>query len=246
MRTWTEDRGRPRFVIDKIWQMFQSNDTKTLNLKNYFEEVLDMACGEACRQELGPVSVAWRKTSSRPTGCVNSTPTDTARTKLHSMITFHPANTRGSRAGRLRIAHRCVLKQLSSTCHVSLLAAPDTDHKHKFSLIYLTYLSDDLPNTHTRPSVHDPYLPCDVPRQSGGSTQIPSLTESDHFSRDCPSDKQDNSWTDGGAWKIQKGSKAGKDAGMWGVAVSRYHAMSTPRRGVGSDLAILGENPRSE
>ena len=25
--------------------------------------------------------------------------------------------------------------------------------------------------------VHDPYLPCDVPRQSGGSTQIPSLTD---------------------------------------------------------------------
>ena len=32
------------------------------------------------------------------------------------------------------------LKQLSSTCHVSFLAAPDTDHKHKFSLTYLTYL----------------------------------------------------------------------------------------------------------
>ena len=30
--------------------------------------------------------------------------------------------------------------------------------------------------THTRPSVHDECLPCDVPRQSGGSTHIPSLT----------------------------------------------------------------------
>ena len=30
--------------------------------------------------------------------------------------------------------------------------------------------------THTRPSVHDPYLPFEVPRQSGGPTQIPSLT----------------------------------------------------------------------
>ena len=29
---------------------------------------------------------------------------------------------------------------------------------------------------HTRPSVHDPYLPCEVPWQRGGSTQIPSLT----------------------------------------------------------------------
>ena len=31
---------------------------------------------------------------------------------------------------------------------------------------------------HTRAVVFDPYLPCDVPRQSGGSTQIPSLTGS--------------------------------------------------------------------
>ena len=31
---------------------------------------------------------------------VNSTPTITARTELHSMITFHHANTRGSRAAR--------------------------------------------------------------------------------------------------------------------------------------------------
>ena len=60
--------------------------------------------------ELGQVSVAWRKTSSQPTGGVNSTPTNTARTELHSMITFHHANTRGSRAGRLRIAHLCVLR----------------------------------------------------------------------------------------------------------------------------------------
>ena len=37
--------------------------------------------------------------------------------------------------------------------------------------------------------------------------------ESDHYCRDCRNDKQDNSWTDGGAWKIQKGSRAGKDAG---------------------------------
>ena len=57
---------------------------------------------------------------------------------------------------------------MSSTCHVSSLAAPDTDHKHKVSF---TYLSE-----HTRSLVHDPYSPCEVPRQSGGSTQVPSLT----------------------------------------------------------------------
>ena len=38
--------------------------------------------------------------------------------------------------------------------------------------------------------------------------------ESDHCSRDCPNDKQDNSWTDGGTWITQKGSKGGKDAGQ--------------------------------
>ena len=56
--------------------------------------------------ELGQVSVAWRKTSSQPTEGVNSTPTNTARTDLHSMIPSHHANTRGSSS---RIAHLCVL-----------------------------------------------------------------------------------------------------------------------------------------
>ena len=58
------------------------------------------------------------------------------------------------------------------------LAARDTDCKHKFSLtrlIYFSYLSDGLTNTHTRSMALDPYLPCDVPRQSDGSTQIPTL-----------------------------------------------------------------------
>ena len=32
MRTWTEDRGRPHFIMDKIWHMLQGNDTKSLNL----------------------------------------------------------------------------------------------------------------------------------------------------------------------------------------------------------------------
>ena len=33
--------------------------------------------------------------------------------------------------------------------------------------------------TYTTPLAHDPYLPCEVPRQSSGSTQIPSLTQID-------------------------------------------------------------------
>ena len=36
--------------------------------------------------------------------------------------------------------HWCPKKIPSSTCHVSFLAAPDTDHQHKFSLTCLTYL----------------------------------------------------------------------------------------------------------
>ena len=84
---------------------------------------------------------------------MNRTPTQTACTDAHSvsqyvlnrLTPFHHANARGSRAGRLRVAHLCVLKQLSSTCHVSYFAAPDSDHK--FSITYLTYLSGNLTNT---------------------------------------------------------------------------------------------------
>ena len=69
--------------------------------------------------ELGQVSGAWRKTSSLPTGSVNNTPTNTARAELHRTITFHHANTRGSRAGRLWIAHLCIPETIVT--HVSCL-----------------------------------------------------------------------------------------------------------------------------
>ena len=44
-------------------------------------------------------------------------------------------------------------RTISSTCHVSFFGAPDTDHKHKFSLthfIHFSYLYDNLTNTHKR------------------------------------------------------------------------------------------------
>ena len=96
---------------------------------------------------------------------MNRTPTQTACTDAHNvsqhtlnrMITFHRANTRGSRAHKLRIARIGVLRHLSSTCHVSFLAAPDTDHQHKLSLTYLTYLSVVL--SHSSSLVHDPEYP---------------------------------------------------------------------------------------
>ena len=83
--------------------------------------------------ELGQVSVAWRKTSSQPTGCKQYTHKSSTYRGAQHKRTFHPANTRSSRAGKLRITHLCVPKQLLSTCHVSILAAPDTVHSHKFS-----------------------------------------------------------------------------------------------------------------
>ena len=44
-------------------------------------------------------------------------------------------------------------------------------------------------------------------------------------SRGCPNDKPDNSWTDGGAWKVQKGSMAGKDAGKgWDIGKNNWNS----------------------
>ena len=43
VRTWDEDRGRPHFIMDNMWQMLQSKHTKTLNLTKDFEELLDLA-----------------------------------------------------------------------------------------------------------------------------------------------------------------------------------------------------------
>ena len=68
--------------------------------------------------DLGQVSVAWWKTSSQPTVGVNRTPTNTALTDLHNVITFHHANTRGSRAAKRKKYTLVSLEQLSSTCHV--------------------------------------------------------------------------------------------------------------------------------
>ena len=113
--------------------------------------------------------------------CVNRTPTQTACTDAHSvsqrilnrMITVHHANARGSRM-HISVSQ----KWLSSTCHVSFLAAPDTDHKHKFSITYLTNLSRRFVPSHPSPLAHDPHFHCEDPQQSGGSTHIPYLTRS--------------------------------------------------------------------
>ena len=66
-----------------------------------------------------------------------------------------------------------------ATCHVSFFLPDLTPATSTSSLSLISSTSPIFPTIspiHTRPLVHDPYLPCDVPRQSGGSTQIPSLT----------------------------------------------------------------------
>ena len=87
------------------------------------------------------------------------------------MITFHHAIT--------RVAQDC-----TSVCPKTIFHPRGMSH----SLPHLTLTTSTsslsptspifptLSPTHTRPSVHDPYLPSEDPRQNGGSTQIPSLT----------------------------------------------------------------------
>ena len=88
------------------------------------------------RRDIPEALRKWKQ-KARTSKNANRTPTYAACTDahivsahtLHNMITFHNANTRGSRAQRLRIARNGVLKKIpSSTRHVSFLAAPDIDH----------------------------------------------------------------------------------------------------------------------
>ena len=114
--------------------------------------------------------------SRRRPGDVNSTLTNTVRTELVAQhITFHHANTRGSRK---RIAHLCVKKQLSSTCHVSFLHLTLTTSTSSLSPFSSTSpIFPTVSPSQTSTVNLNPSLPCDGPRQSGGSTKIPFLTD---------------------------------------------------------------------
>ena len=78
-------------------------------------------------------------------GVVNSTPTNTARTVYDHIASREHAWLKSWKAQDCTSS--VSLKQLSFTCRVPFLAA------------------------HTRTMILHPHLPCDVPRQSGGSTQ---------------------------------------------------------------------------
>ena len=108
---------------------------------------------------------------------MNSTPTNTARAELLSIITFHHANTRGS---SLRIAHLCVLKiivihvscMFHSLPHLTLTTSTSSLSPFSFSSPIFPTVSPSQTSTMNL----NPCIPCDGPRQSCGSTQIPSLT----------------------------------------------------------------------
>ena len=82
---------------------------------------------------------------------VNRTPTHTACTDAHRVSAHHTAQSdhfSSREHAWLTFKVLCVKNILSSTCHVSFLAAPDTDHQHKFSLPYLSNLTVVLSHTH--------------------------------------------------------------------------------------------------
>ena len=43
MHSWEEELGRTHHIMDKMWQMMQSNDTKTMNLDKDVEEMVRKA-----------------------------------------------------------------------------------------------------------------------------------------------------------------------------------------------------------
>ena len=97
--------------------------------------------------ELGPVAVAWRKNFQTTDGRCEQNTHSNSMYRCSLCVATHTGQN-GPISSRehvwLKIADLCVSKQLSSTCHVSFFAAPDTDLKHKFPITYVTYLSDAL------------------------------------------------------------------------------------------------------
>ena len=43
MHSWNQELERPHYVMNDMWRMMQSNDTKTMNLDKDFEELLKKA-----------------------------------------------------------------------------------------------------------------------------------------------------------------------------------------------------------
>ena len=76
-------------------------------------------------------------------------------------------------------AQGCTHWCLKNNCHPRVMSHSLPHLTLTISTRSLSPTSPILPTispSHPSPFAHDPYLPCEVPRQSGGSTQIPSLT----------------------------------------------------------------------
>ena len=129
--------------------------------------------------ELGQVSLAWRKTSSQPTGsCEQYTHKySTYRVAQHDYI-----SSREHAWLKSCKAQDCTSLCHQNNCHPRVMSRPlphltlttSTSSLSPISSTSLTFPTVSL--LHTGLVILDPYIPCDVPRQSGGSTQIPSLT----------------------------------------------------------------------
>ena len=80
-------------------------------------------------------------------GHVNRTPTHTTCTDVSAHHTAPSDHFSSREHARLNVKDFCAKNSLSSTRHVSFLAAPDTDHQHKFSHSPLPHCSHPLLHT---------------------------------------------------------------------------------------------------
>ena len=43
MHSWDQELGRPHKIMEKVWQMMENNDTKTMNQNRDFDELMSKA-----------------------------------------------------------------------------------------------------------------------------------------------------------------------------------------------------------
>ena len=89
---------------------------------------------------------------------------------MNRTITFHHANTRGSRMHIFVSRNSCHPRVMSRSLP-QLTLTTSTSSLSPTSSIFPTFSP-----SHPNPLAHDPYLLCEDSRPSGGSTQIPSLS----------------------------------------------------------------------